>query len=209
MAEVREQAKKYPGCKITGVVKKVMKVKGVIYIGFRGNVSIFQTLRQESKHKINMECKINSFAFGQPKSRNRLINVLKPYIPEISQELNPNFTDKKQLKGDYEVRHDIRIFPLEYVHSMSKKIIESYEFTFTKKFQKVSEKEIDGVSRFPGVVFEFEFLPMKSVYTLMYNPKNRVFIDILAVCGGILSIMNILNYLLSSWAFFIIKLLRN
>lgn len=60
----------------------------------------------------------------------------------------------------------------------------------------------------PGILFEFEFLPTTSVYRLRYSPRNRVLIDILAVSGGVLSILSVVNYLMSSGAVTLVKMLN-
>lgn len=175
-----------------------MKVKGLIYIGFRDHMNLYSALRTNKKRKINLNFDLKKLIFGPPDFYYDMIKHLSPYNPNIEDELNPVKNDKPHLNGNFVVKHDLHIFPLEFKSDITGKVIDSYEYTFGKRFEPVSQTKIQSNTGIPAIAFNLDFLPTISVYHIKYMPRIRMVIDLLGLCGGILSLVGVANFLLST-----------
>jgi len=203
MDEVREEAKKYPGCKLKGFIGTIMKVNGVLYIGFRDHKPLYDSIKRSQT--VDLSYDLKKFIFGEPESLYDLTKELSVYKPEIERELNPVKDDPPHMNGRFVARHDLHIFPIQFRSDKTQRTISSFEYTFTKKFEPIDMERDESQGKFPAVAFQMDFLPTISRYHLKKTSMMELWVDILSLCGGLFSVIGIVNSMLGEVAKTLVK----
>ena len=202
LEDIKKESKTHPGCRLEASFAKVMKTRAEIHVNFKDHNAIYQLLRREQGSRINLNYELKTLIFGGMKAHNQMVERMQEWHPKIEEELNPVMSDRPHRNGNFVVKHNLHIFPVEYksdlVHPGAQKgdIIDSYEYSIVKKFKAISSNGMDS----PDIVFQLEFLPITSVYHLKKMPVRKLVVNLLAVCGGVFSMMGIVNWFLGAGA---------
>jgi hypothetical protein len=191
--DIRKEAQSYPGCRLVGTFTKIMKVRSEIHINFRDHVAIYNVLKRE-KNPVNLNYKLESLTFGTLKAFNEITGDLSPYYPDIINELDPVRTDRSHLNGNFIVKHNLHVFPVEFKSDVTGELVDSYQYSIVKKFKAISQSSMEA----PDITFQVEFLPLISLYHLKLRSMRKLIVNLLAVCGGVFSMMGLVNWFLSS-----------
>lgn len=193
---IKEEATQFPGCRLVGTFDNLMKVRAEVHINFKDHNAIYQVLKREDESRINLNYKLNSLTFGNKNSNSEIIMRMEAFHPEIKEEIDPVSTDRAHKNGNFVVKNNLHIFPLAFKSDFSNRNINSYQYSIVKKFKAISHGSLET----PDITFQLEFLPLTSVYHIKKIPSKKLIINLLAVCGGIFSIMGLVNWFLSSGA---------
>lgn len=196
LKDIKAEAKQYPGCRLEGTFENLMKVRAEVHINFRDHNAMYQVLKREANSRINLNYKIESLTFGNKRDINSIVKNMKNFHPEIREELDPVATDRAHKNGNFVVKNNLHIFPVEFKSDFTGQQIDSYQYSIVKKFKAISHGSLQS----PDITFQLEFLPLTSIYHIKSISYKKLIIDLLAVCGGIFSIMGLANWFLSNGA---------
>lgn len=202
LVDIKKEAQEYPGCRLEGTFDNLMKVRAEVHINFRDHNAIYQVLRREEDSRINLNYKLESLTFGKKVDQMEIINRMERWHPEIREEIDPVTTDRAHKSGNFVVKNNLHIFPLEFKSDFSGRKIDSYQYSIVKKFKAISHGSMES----PDITFQLEFLPLTSVYHIKKISYKKLVINLLAVCGGVFSMMGLVNWFLSSGAKIMLRL---
>jgi hypothetical protein len=190
---VKERMKDWPGCRLSGKFKEIMKVNGLLIISFVDHIGVYNELVNTGVNSLDMQYNIDHLFFGSIE-RNQLIQRrLQPYHEDIHSELNPFKGEKPHTNGKFMAHIHMQIFPFEVIDDINKENLSSFQYSYIKNYKEF----VPGTQSGPLITFRLQFLPIVSVYHIKVLPKFKTVIGILGACGGIFSIFGILNSLLS------------
>lgn len=194
LQDIKDEAKKFPGCRLVGTFENLMKVRAEVHINFRDHNAIYQVLSREADSRINLNYKLESLTFGDKLLQSEIIMRMESFHPEIREEIDPVSTDRPHKNGNFVVKNNLHIFPVEFKSDFSNRKINSYQYSIVKKFKAISHGSLES----PDITFQLEFLPLTSVYHIKKISYRKLVISLLAVCGGVFSMMGLVNWFLSS-----------
>ena len=125
-----------------GNIDAIMKVNGLLYIGFRDHMNLYASIRK--MRDVNLNYNLHKFIFGPPEKYYEIISEMKSFKPEIEDELNPVARDRPHRDGNFVAKHDLHIFPLEFRNDKTGRTVKTYEYSFARKFEKVSDQMINS-----------------------------------------------------------------
>ena len=193
---VKSLAREWPGCKLKGKFNNIMKVKGIITVGFEDHISVFNDLANSENIKLNLDHKVFHLKFGATENNEKIEQTLKPYHEDIHTELNVFLNETEVRKGKFNSFMYIQIFPFEVIDDTKKENFTSFQYSLTKNYKQMETGIISMQG--PSINFELEFLPVISVYHIKVVPRFKTLISILGACGGLFAIFGILNAFLST-----------
>ena len=173
----------------------MMKVRSELHINFRDHSAMYQALKRDSKLKINLNYQLKSLVFGKHKDHHKIFRYLHKYKNSVSRsELNPAILEKKHLNGNFVVKHNLHVFPVEFKSDFSNTKVDSYQYSMVKKFKPISRGSLET----PDITFQVEFVPLVRVWHLKQMSKKKLIINLLGVCGGVYSMVGIVNWFMST-----------
>jgi hypothetical protein len=109
-------------------------------------------------------------------------------------DTNPAHLEKPHRNGNFVVKYNLHVFPIEFQSDFSDTEIDSYQYSMVKKFKSISRGSMD----MPDITFQVEFLPLVRIWHLKKMSVKKLFINILGVCGGVYSMVGIVNWFMST-----------
>ena len=192
--DIKKEAKEFPGCRLRGEFNSLMKVKAEIHVNFREQQAVYQSLKKDPEMNLNLNFHLQSMFFGDKQSYYNLASYMEKYEPKIRTELNPAMAEKAHDKGNFAVKYNLHVFPVEFKSDFTGTVIDSYQYSMVSKFKPISVDSID----LPDITFQVEFVPFVRVWHLQKLSMRKFAIGILGICGGVYSMLSIVNWFLST-----------
>ena len=171
-----------------------MKVKSVIRIYL--NVQQLQLMNLNPK-KFNLEYHLKSLTFGSHLNQTMTMLNLSKFESDIALSIDPLSTEKpnRDWNASYSAKHNIKVFPVKFKSDLEpSKNTGSYEYSFIKKLKPLNDSPLQQGS----LDFQFEFLPIVSVYHIKKTSKIKLIIGVFAISGGVFVIFEVINNFLAS-----------
>lgn len=194
LQDIRQEAKEFPGCRLWGDFQNLMKVKAEIHLNFREQQAVYQSLKKDPEINLNLNFHLQSMFFGDKNSYYSLASYVEKYEKGIRTELNAAFDEKPHKNGNFVVKYNLHVFPVEFKSDFSGTVIDSYQYSMVSKFKPISVDSIE----LPDITFQVEFVPFVRIWHLQKLSIRKFAIGLLGVCGGVYSMLSIVNWFLST-----------
>eukprot|EP00607_Mallomonas_marina_P009414 CAMPEP_0182420526 /NCGR_PEP_ID=MMETSP1167-20130531/5383_1 /TAXON_ID=2988 /ORGANISM="Mallomonas Sp, Strain CCMP3275" /LENGTH=387 /DNA_ID=CAMNT_0024596577 /DNA_START=73 /DNA_END=1236 /DNA_ORIENTATION=- len=181
--------KKGEGCRLTGVMK-VNKVSGNFHMALGDSIvrdghHIHQFVPAEAPG-FNVSHSIHSVSFGRP-----FPSMPMNPLDSVERIVDPNI-------GTGLFQYFIRIIPTVYMEEGGARI-ETNQYTFTERFRPVMLPSVNGAPAtqnaavLPGVFFVYEISPFVVEVKRTCIPLLHFITRLMAIVGGIFSILGVLD----------------
>lgn len=194
LQDIKKEMEEFPGCRLQGTFENLMKVRAEIHINFRETQVIFNSLRRDPKSNINLNYHLQSLYFGDLESYNALVKYVDKYEKNIKNDLNPALMETPHNMGNFVVKYNLHVFPVEFKSDFTRTVIDSYQYSMVSKFKTVTVESIE----LPDITFQVEFVPFVRIWHLQQMSIRKFAIGLLGVCGGVYSMLSIVNWFLST-----------
>ncbi|EQC41387.1 hypothetical protein SDRG_01358 [Saprolegnia diclina VS20] len=165
------------GCRFTGYVD-VQKTAGDINFAHEGSLNMFTFLEFLDFNSSHI---VHSLRFG-------------PSIPEM---INPLENVHKVVVENFKIyKYGISIVPTQYTPLYGPSV-QTYQYSVT---EHASDPNENGRFSFPGVVFSYEFSPIKVEYIETKPSLLQFLTSTCAIVGGVFAVARILDGLVHSVA---------
>ena len=138
LSDIKKEAKEYPGCRLWGDFNNLMKVKAEIHVNFRESQAVYQSLKKDPEMNLNLNFHLQSMFFGDKPSYYKLADYMEKYEKKIRYELNPAMEEDPHNNGNFLVKYNLHVFPVEFKSDFTGTVIDSYQYSMVSKFKPIT-----------------------------------------------------------------------
>lgn len=209
-AEIAKEVDLWPGCQINGVFP-IRKAPGNFHISFHSYFNFYEYLVNRANKNINLEYQIHSLQLETKGDHHMNVHAMKKYrdrhdkdfyIKAGNQAVH-SLKDGTDKKGRFVAEHFLNIYPVMLDDKVENETFEFHEYTFTRKFKPMNDKE----KMMPLLEFKTKFLPFQNVVTVHEGKISTLVLNIFAICGGVFAIFSLIEALLGPGLKYLVDLI--